>query len=81
MIKQQKWTTEDTANAIDWSIKMQRNVIDCQKKIYIDLSNALQADPTNTELKTSLDVQETKITKLENRLARFISASPELLGA
>ena len=80
-MSKQKWTQEDTKNAIDWSIKMQQSVINFAKGKLVELSSALKADANNVELQQAVSAQELRISKLEAKLARFIAQSPELLGA
>jgi uncharacterized protein involved in outer membrane biogenesis len=80
-MSKQKWTKEDTQNAIDWSIKMNQAIIKNAKIKFVDLTNALEADPTNLELQQAVSAQQATIIKLEARLARFIAHTPELLGA
>ena len=80
-MSKQKWTQEDTRNAIDWSIKMDQAIIRNAKIKFVDLTNALEADATNVELQQAVSAQQARIVKLEARLARFIAHAPELLGA
>jgi uncharacterized protein involved in outer membrane biogenesis len=80
-MSKQKWTKEDTQNAIDWSIKMDQTIINHAKIKFVDLTNALEADSTNLDLQQAVSAQQAKIIKLETRLARFIAHAPELLGA
>ena len=80
-MKKQEWTNEDTATAIDWTIKMQESVIKHAKSLFIDLTTALELDATNIELAQQVEMQEARIIKLENKLARFIANAPELLEA
>jgi len=80
-MSKKKWTQEDTRTAIDWETKMQQSVIKFAKEKFIELTVALKANPTNLELEQAVSVQETRISKLEAKLARWIATSPELLGA
>jgi len=80
-MSKQKWTQEDTRNAIDWSTKMQQSVIKFAKEKFIELTITLEANPTNLELKQAVSAQESRINKLEAKLARWIATTPELLGA
>ena len=80
-MKKQEWTNENTATAIDWTIKMEESVIKSAKSLFIDLTIALELDPTNIELAQQVEMQEARIIKLENKLARFRASSTELLGA
>lgn len=80
-MSKKKWTQEDTKNAIDWNTKMQQSVIDFAKGKFIELTIALEANPTNLELQEAISAQERRINKLEATLARWIATSPELLGA
>lgn len=80
-MSKQKWTTKDTETAIDWSIKMDQSVINFAKSKFIELTIALEADPTNLELQQAVSAQESRISHLEARLARFVASIPELMGA
>jgi len=80
-MSKQKWTQEDTRTAIDWETKMQQSVINFAKSKFIYLTIQFEANPTNIELEQAISAQETRIKKLEAKLARWIETSPELLGA
>lgn len=60
---------------------MQQSVINFAKEKFIELTIALEANPTNLELQQAISAQESRINKLEAKLARWIATSPELLGA
>ena len=81
MNKKQKWTKQDTQKAIDWSIKMDQTCINHAKIKFVNLTHALEADPTNVELQEAISAQQARIIKFEARLARLIAHAPKLLGA